>query len=139
MSRIEFIVYYATAVSFLVLMIVIIRFSMLKPMLAAKRLSASVIENYKDEMGCLLQVGVKVDGKGPINFITPPPYVPDEELIPDKRIYVWVADNSLGMVFSTKPSLLLLLGRALHPAIAVGFMLMIPMMFILYARSFHTL
>lgn len=131
MNTTEFVVYYLIAVSAIFLLIALVRFSQLKPLSEARQTSAMVEQNHRVALDRLVQLGIRVEGKGPIHFIAPPPYTPDEELVVGTEMAVWISDELPGVVLHTKPTFLTLLARSMLPAFVVAFILLTPILFIL--------
>lgn len=134
MNTTEFVVYYLIAVSAIFLLIALVRFSQLKPMSGARQASAIVEQNHRAGLDRLVQLGIRVEGKGPIHFIAPPPYTPDEELVVGSEMAVWVSDEVPGVVLHTKPTFFTLLARSMLPAFVVAFILLTPVLFILRGK-----
>ena len=131
MNTTEFVVYYLIAVSAIFLLIALVRFSQLKPLSGARQTSAMVEQNHRAALDRLVQLGIRVEGRGPIHFIAPPPYTPDEELVVGTEMAVWISDELPGVVLHTKPTFLTLLARSMFPAFVVAFILLTPIVFIL--------
>ena len=131
MNTTEFVVYYVIAVSAIFLLLALVRFSQLKPLFKARKTSAMVEQNHRAALDRLIKLGIRVEGKGPIHFIAPPPYTPDEELVVGTEVAVWISDEFPGVVLHTKPTLLTLLARSMFPAFVVAFILLTPIFFIL--------
>ncbi|MDK9558260.1 hypothetical protein QQF73_11570 [Marinobacter sp. M216] len=131
MNTTEFGVYYVIAVSAIFLLIALVRFSQLKPLFRARQASALVEQNHRARLDQLIQLGIRIEGKGPIHFIAPPPYTPDEELVVGAKMEVWVSDELPGVVLNTRPTFLVLLGRAFFPAFFIAFVLLLPILLIL--------
>ena len=96
MNTTEFVVYYLIAVSAIFLLIALVRFSQLKPLSGARQTSAMVEQNHRAALDRLVQLGIRVEGRGPIHFIAPPPYTPDEELVVGTEMAVWISDELPG-------------------------------------------
>src|SRR5690554_2612209 len=131
MNTTEFVVYYVIVVSALFLLIALVRFSQLKPLSRARKTRALIEQNHRAGLDRLTQLGIRVGGKGPIHFIAPPPYTPDEELVVGTEMEVWVSHELPGVILNTRPTFLALLARSLFPAFFVAFVLLTPILFIL--------
>ena len=131
MNTTEFVVYYVIVVSALFLLIALVRFSQLKPLSRARKTRALIEQNHRAGLDRLTQLGIRVEGKGPIHFIAPPPYTPDEELVVGTEMEVWVSHELPGVILNTRPTFLALLARSLFPAFFVAFVLLTPILFIL--------
>ncbi len=131
MNTTEFVVYYVVAVSVIFLLLALVRFSQLKPLFRARKTSAMVEQNHRAALDRLIQLGIRVEGRGPIHFIAPPPYTPDEELGVGAKMEVWVSDELPGVILNTRPTFLALLARSLFPAFFVAFVLLVPILLIL--------
>lgn len=131
MNTTEFVVYYVIAVSAIFLLIALARFSQLAPLFRARKTSAVVEQNHRAALDRLIQLGIRIEGRGPIHFITPPPYTPDEELVVGSNMNVWVSDELPGVVLNSRPTFWALLGRALFPAFFVAFIFLMPIVLIL--------
>ncbi len=134
MNTSEFVVYYVIAVSAIFLLISLVRFSKLKPLFGARQTLALVEQNHRARLDRLVQLGIRIEGRGPIHFIAPPPYTPDEELEVGAEMDVWVSDELPGVVLNTKPTFSSLVGRALYPAVCVAFVLLMPIFFIVQSQ-----
>jgi len=134
MSTTEFIVYYVIVVSAIFLLVALVRFSQLKPLFGARKTQALVEQNHRAALDQLARLGIRIEGKGPIHFITPPPYTPDEELVVGAEMEVWVSDELPGVILNTRPTFSVLLARSLFPAFFVAFVLLMPILFILRGR-----
>lgn len=134
MSTAEFIVYYVIVVLVIFLLVALVRFSQLKPLFRARKTLALVEQNHRTALNQLAQLGIRIEAKGPIHFITPPPYTPDEELVVGAEMEVWVSDELPGLVLNTKPTRLTLLSRSLFPAFFVAFILLAPILFMLKGK-----
>ena len=134
MNTTEFVVYYFIAVSAIFLLIALVRFSQLKPLSEARQTSAVVEQNHRAALDRLVQLGIRVEGKGPIHFIAPPPYTPDEELEVGAEMEVWVSNRLPGVVLTTQPSFATLLAKAIKPALLAMFLLSMPLIFIVFSE-----
>ncbi|MBW4935928.1 hypothetical protein [Marinobacter sp. F4206] len=130
MNTTEFIVYYAIAVSAICLLLMLVRFSQLKPLFRARKTSALIEQNHRAALDRLVQLGIRVEGKGPIHFIAPPPYTPDEELVVGAEMEVWVSHQLPDVVLTAQPSFSTLLAKAVKPALLVTFLFSMPLIFI---------
>jgi hypothetical protein len=111
-----------------------VRFSKLKPLFGARQTLALVEQNHHARLDRLVQLGIRIEGRGPIHFIAPPPYTPDEELEVGAEMEVWVSDELPGVVLNTKPTFSSLVGRAMYPAVCVAFVLLMPIFFIVQSQ-----
>ncbi|MGM0768070.1 MAG: hypothetical protein ACQEV6_08595 [Pseudomonadota bacterium] len=134
MNAAEFIVYYVLVVSAIFLLIALVRFSQLKPLFRARKTPALIEQNHRAALDQLARLGIRIEGEGPLHFIAPPPYTPDEELVVGAEMEVWVSDELPGVVLNTKPTFLTLLARSLIPAFFVAFILLAPILFILRGK-----
>lgn len=134
MNTAEFIVYYVVVVSAIFLLIALVRFSQLKPLFRARKASALVEQNHRAALDQLARLGIRIEGKGPIHLIAPPPYTPDEELVVGAEMEVWISEELPGVVLNGKPTFLALLARSLIPAFFVAFILLSPILFILKGK-----
>lgn len=134
MNTTEFIVYYVIVVSAIFLLIVLVRFSQLKPLFKARKTFALVEQNHRAALDRLVQLGIRVEGQGAIHFMAPPAHTPDEELVVGAEMEVWVSDELPGVVLNTRPTFLALLARSMIPAFFVTFVLLMPILFILRGR-----
>lgn len=127
----SFIVYYALSASVIFVLVLVVRFWQLKPLLNAIKTSAVVEQNHRGNLDRLEQLGIRVEGVGPIYFIDPPPYTPDEELIVGENMDVWVTSEAPGVILAVEPSIIVLVAQAIKPAFLVMFLLCIPLLFII--------
>lgn len=131
MNTTEFVLYYAIAVSAIFLLLALLRFAQLKPLFRARKTSAFIEQNHRASLDQLVQLGIRIEAKGPIHFIAPPPYTPDEKLVVGAEMEVWVSDELPGVVLNARPTFLALLARSLFPAFLVAFVLLVPILLIL--------
>jgi len=133
MTTTEFVIYYSIAVVAIGLLTALVRFRQLKPLFSARKFSA-LVEQNQHSAGQLNQIGIKIEGQGPLHWIAPPPYVPDALLVVGAELEVWVSDQLPGDVLTTEPSFSTLLAKSFKPALVVAFGLFIPVFFILRGR-----
>lgn len=130
MTKAEFIIYYATIALAVSLVVILVRFKQLKPLFSAKKVNALIEHNHHSARQ-LTQLGIRIDGKGALYWIAPPPYTPDEQLKVGADIEVWVSDHLQGEILTQEPKTSVLLAKSFKPGLIVGFGLLIPVIFIL--------
>jgi hypothetical protein len=130
MTNQEFLYVYISCAIIISALVLIIRFNQLKPLINAKQSEALIINNYHNQ-SMLSQIGIKINGLGPVIYIEPPPYTPDELLKPDSLLTIWVSQDLPAEVLTSPPSRSGLLLKSLRPSLLVLFMLLMPAVFII--------